>query len=118
MAALPKVDCGQVQVVDNNGEVGGRPGIRGSQEKVLLYQKKVSEAVENFFPMITVRRKSTNPPWINTHICNMIKRQRVIYRAQGRSAQWRRLIRKTETLVQTRRLNIDCLLYTSPSPRD
>ena len=66
-------------------------GVDGSQAKALCYQKKITGAIESFFPLITVRRKSTDAPWINARIRKMIKRRRGIYRRHGRSAAWKRL---------------------------
>ena len=34
----------------------------GSQAKAVIYQDKLSAAVERFFPLLTVRRKSTDAP--------------------------------------------------------
>ena len=37
----------------------------GSEEKTNVYQDMVVGALERFFPLVTVRRKSTDPPWYN-----------------------------------------------------
>ena len=37
-----------------------------SNTKATIYQEAVTGAMESFFPLITVRKKSTDCPWINT----------------------------------------------------
>ena len=77
-----------------------------SQEKALAYQRLLNRAIEACFPLVTMRRKSTDPPWLNKRLRRLMRRRKAVYRMEGRSKQWRRL-----------RYSI-CLLYTSPSPRD
>ena len=77
----------------------------GSQEKAVLYQKKINGAVENFFPLITVRRKSTDAPWINARIRKLIRRWKAEYRGHGRSASWKKMKKKVDHLVKKRKEN-------------
>ena len=77
--------------------------VQGSQNKAVAYQAKITGALESCFPLITVRRKSTDPPWINAKIRTMIRRRRGIYRQHGRSAAWKRLKKKTLSLITKRR---------------
>ena len=37
----------------------------GSNAKAGRYQDEVVGAMERIFPLITVKRRSTNPPWYN-----------------------------------------------------
>ena len=60
--------------------------------------------MESFFPLITVRKKSTDCPWINHRIRKLIRRRKGVYRREGRSAKWRRLKKLTERLIHDRRL--------------
>ena len=64
----------------------------GSNGKTQIYQNEMNAAMERFFPEITVRRKSTDPPWFNWKVRKRIKQKKGVYKS--------------------------CLLYTSPSPRD
>ena len=59
--------------------------------------------MEEFFPLITVRRKSTDSPWVNNKIRKLIKRRRKVYRKEGRSAKWKRLKRLSDDLIDARR---------------
>ena len=43
-------------------------GQRAVRNKAVTYQRKIQGALESFLPLITVRRKSTDPPWINTRV--------------------------------------------------
>ena len=99
----------------------------GSQQKALEYQRVVDEAIQKFFPLITVRRKTTDLPWVNAKARRLIKRRKAIFRQEGRSAAWKHLKRRSEVLLRERKKKYEesqkicllaCLLYTSPSPRD
>ena len=71
-----------------------------SQEKALAYQ---NEAVTRYFPLITVRQKSTDPPWINKMLRRMMRQRKAVYRLEGRSKAWRRLRYRIEALMKQRR---------------
>ena len=68
-----------------------------SEEKALAYQGAVVGAVERFFPLRTVRRKDTDPPWLDKKTKKMLEDRKSLFFEEGGRA---------------------CLLYTSPSPRD
>ena len=51
----------------------------GSQGKALAYQQLINMAVESFFPLVTMRRKSTDPPWINAKARRLMRRQKAEY---------------------------------------
>ena len=75
----------------------------GSNQKAEVYQREVIAALESYFPLITVRKKSTDCPWINNRIRKLISRRKGIYRREGRSSKWRRLKKVTEDLIRRRR---------------
>ena len=52
----------------------------GSNAKANLYQEEVTRAMEAVFPLITVRKKSTDCPWISNRIRKLIRRRKGIYR--------------------------------------
>lgn len=86
-----------------------------SNGKANLYQAAMSGALETFFPLITVRKKSTDCPWINACIRKLVAARKGIYKREGRSAKWRRLKKVTEDLIKRRRdiylgSQKDCLL--------
>ena len=64
-----------------------------SNGKANLYQETVTAAMERIFPLITVRKKSTNCPWINANIRKLVADRKAIYVREGRSRKWRRLKR-------------------------
>ena len=76
---------------------------RTSQEKALAYQVMINEAVSECFPLITMRRKSTDPPWINARLRRWMRQRKAVYRAQGRSSAWRKLRYKIEHLMKLRK---------------
>ena len=71
-----------------------------SNEKAEIYQKAVTGTLERVFPLITVRKKSTDCPWINARIQRLVAARKGIYRREGRSAKWRRLKKVTEELIK------------------
>ena len=75
----------------------------GSNAKAETYQSAVTGAMECFFPLITVRRKSTDCPWVNNRIRKLITRRKGIYVREGRSEAWKRLKRITDELLRKRR---------------
>ena len=79
-------------------------GVCESNLKADLYQRKIMGAIENFFPVITVRRKNTDPPWINAKVRRLIRRRKAVYCDQGRSKVWRKMRVDINRLIGKRKL--------------
>ena len=47
-----------------------------SNEKADIYQKEVLDAIEQFFPLITTRRKGTDLPWINAKVRKRVRQRK------------------------------------------
>ena len=75
----------------------------GSNSKTEIYQKMVDAAIQECFPLITMRRKSTDLPWINAGIRRLIRRRKAIYKREGRSAAWKKLKKKTDRFIKFRK---------------
>ena len=75
----------------------------GSNAKAKEYQDIVTGALRTFFPTKTTRRKSTDLPWINDRIRKKIARRKAIFKAEGRSARWRRHKVITNDMIRKRR---------------
>ena len=75
-------------------------GAEGSNGKANAYQKLVGDALERIFPLVTVRRKLTDPPWYNAKIRKRITQKKGIYRREGRSPKWRKIKKLLEDLVE------------------
>ena len=71
--------------------------------KADFYQKKVDHLMSSCFPRVTMRRKSSDPPWINTSIRRRLRQRRAVYRREGRSMKWKRLKKVVEDMVDRRR---------------
>ena len=54
-------------------------GARTSDEKTEVYQKMITGAIEDFFPLVTTRKKSTDLPWINWAIRKRIAKSCLLY---------------------------------------
>ena len=74
-----------------------------SNSKAEAYQSLVDRAIEDCFPLVTVRRKSTDLPWVNAKARRLIKRRKAVYRSEGRSASWKRLKRALDELLKDRK---------------
>ena len=48
-----------------------------SNEKTNIYQGEVNDALERLFPLITVMRRSSDPPWYNWKIRKRIKQKTI-----------------------------------------
>ena len=74
-----------------------------SNSKADIYQREVTDALENFFPLITVRRKASDPAWYNRTIKKKMAQKMSIYKREGRSPKWRRIKKIIEDLIEKRR---------------
>ena len=74
-----------------------------SNEKADIYQKTITDAIEHIFPLKTIRRKSTDLPWINNTIRKRIRRRMKIYRKEGRSELWKWMKKCTDDMIRERR---------------
>ena len=57
----------------------------------------------NSYELVTTTRKSTQPQWINSYVLNLIDQRRAIFRREGRSDAWKRLKKKTRSIVKRRK---------------
>ena len=67
------------------------------------YQAVMNKAMETFFPLVTVKRKSTDLPWMNARLRSLIKKRKGIYRREGSSDKWRKIKEHIEDIVKERR---------------
>lgn len=62
-----------------------------ADEKADIYQAVVNRAIECFFPLKTVRRKNTDPPWLDRKTKKMIEDTKKLYmEEEGRTEAWKR----------------------------
>ena len=76
---------------------------QSSNDKAKAYQSHIDSAMERFFPLRTVRRKSSDLPWINKAIKKKIRRRKKVYRKEGRSELWKYLKAATDKLIKDRK---------------
>ena len=75
-----------------------------SHSKALAYQCHVDRAMDRFFPLRHVKRKSTDLPWINRAVRKKIRRRKEIYRKEGRSPLWKWWKKITDDLIKKRKM--------------
>ena len=68
----------------------------GSDNKADALQETLDAAMDTFFPLRVVRRKSTDPHWVTKKIKKRIRRRKRIYRKEGRSLLWRAMKKATD----------------------
>ena len=73
-----------------------------SSEKAEIYNRECDDAVKRFFPVVTVKRKSTDNPWIRKQLRQRAK----IFRKEGRSSLWKKMKKKTFNLMRKRQTSI------------
>ena len=77
---------------------------RGSEAKTKIYQKAIEAAIEDFFPLRTIKRGSTDPTWINAHVKHLIKSKKRIFKEdRRRSDKWKAMKKRIEKLIEKRR---------------
>ena len=63
----------------------------GSNKKAQLFQATLDDLMDRFFPMKTVKRKSTDLPWINDVARKKIRRKKAVFKYENRSPRWKAL---------------------------
>ena len=77
--------------------------VAGSNAKANAYQATLGKAMDEFFPLRTSRRKSTDLPWINRAIRRRIRRRKKIYRKEGRSELWKVVKKEVDEMIKKRK---------------
>ena len=65
--------------------------------------KTLDKAMDSFFPLITSRLRSDQDPWVNVALEKMIEQRKKIFRLQGRSKSWKKVKRRTESIIKERK---------------
>ena len=74
--------------------------------KAKVYDDTCKWAMDCFFPDISVKRKSSDDPWINQKIVDLIeKRGRMFRRCGERTREWKNLNRHITKLIKKRKRN-------------
>lgn len=77
---------------------------KSSSDKALAFDSTCKWAMDKFFPDVTVKRKSTDDPWINDTILDLMEKRSKIFRNSGeRTAGWKKLNKHITKLVKKRK---------------
>ena len=71
-------------------------------QKTHLFQAALDQGMDKFFPEKTVRRRKSDPPWINDTLRRLNVKRRRIYDKHGRSRRWRALKKKSDDIYRQR----------------
>ena len=88
-----------------------------SDSKAEKYQEVVCNLMNECYPLVTVRKKSSDDPWITDKIRKKIKQRKKIFKKQGRSKAWKKLKKITIKMIKYRRekyMEKHKILITSP----
>ena len=76
----------------------------GSCNKADMYQNELNWAISNFFPLITIKRRNIDPPWINDKIRKLIRiRKRIFKDEGGRTENWKKMKKRVNELIEKRK---------------
>ena len=59
--------------------------------------------MQRFYPVIHVKKKSSDDPWLTDRIRKKIKQRKSVFKTQGRSKAWKKLKRITKKMIKQRR---------------
>ena len=71
-------------------------------EQLDFFLGKMHEATNACFDLKTTTRRASDPPWVNYQVKALAKRRRGIFHREGRSHQWKALMKKSRALVRKR----------------
>ena len=69
----------------------------------VAYQGLINSALDKCFPVVTVKRKSTEDPWITEKIRKKIRQRQKVFKKQGRSKAWKKLKKITMKMIKFHR---------------
>ena len=73
-----------------------------SNDKANAYQGLVEDLLDKNFPIKVVRRRENDLPWIDSRARKMIKKKQAVYKAEGKSPRWEKLLEKQEEYLRKR----------------
>ena len=71
-------------------------------EKVNAFQVMLDGWMDTCFPLKTITRRKSDPPWVNRTIRRLTYKRRGVYDREGRSPKWKKLMKKTRKLCRER----------------
>ena len=71
-------------------------------EQLDLFLRELDSASNACFSLKTTTHRESDPPWINSQVRSLARRRQRIYRKEGRSHQWKALMKKSRQLVRNR----------------
>ena len=76
-----------------------------SNSKAEAYQKTIVQAIERSFPLKTMRKKSTDLPWMNRRSRKLVEQRKRLYWEEGgkRTAVWKQEKRRVDEIILNRK---------------
>ena len=73
-------------------------------DMTITYQNAINRAIEDFFPLKTIKRRNIDPPWINETVKSLIRvRKRIFVDTGGRTPEWKKAKKRVERLIKKRK---------------
>ena len=74
-----------------------------SSEMVDFLHGEFERAMSIAYKTIKTKRKSNQPQWINDYVLALIRRRRAVFRREGRSEEWKKLKKRTRSVIKHRK---------------
>ena len=74
--------------------------IQDPSEAAAALTAALDDVVERCFPLVWVKYKSTDSPWIDKKLRRAIRRRRRIFKEEGRSERWKKAKKYTDALLK------------------
>ena len=75
----------------------------GSNDKARKFQLALDWAMDEFFPLKTIRRKDGDLPWINDVAVKKIKKKKAVFKDEGRSRRFKAIEKELERYIDKQR---------------
>ena len=72
-------------------------------EMVEELEKRIVSLTDRHFPMVTIRARSNEKPWVTNGIRRRSKKKKRVYREEGRSPRWRGLCEEMEEEIRQKK---------------
>ena len=78
-------------------------GLENTTQMTIKLHRQLNDWMDQCYPMVTLRRRTNEDPWITNGIRKKIRMRNAIYRREGRSRRWRRLDKHIKALIKQKK---------------
>ena len=74
-----------------------------TEERIARFHQVLHKITNQCFPLKQYKLKSTDKPWIDEAVCDMIDKRQRVFRSELRSTNWKKLKAKTNKMIKERK---------------